>query len=199
MTRFAGSLVIVSILLTGCAARELLDPRDGTVPAGVDFSGYWLIQDGSRENDRRIRDAIRRTDGIKDDEIFSGSERQSTTRGSRSKSGYRGGLVFVFLETGKSLKITQTPDGLFISFDRSVVEEFRFGENRSISIGEVEAQRVTGWEGQQLVVDTLDKNGMKMTERLQMLEDGKVLERGITFRSKEGDSETIVQMFDRAN
>jgi hypothetical protein len=32
-----------------------------------------------------------------------------------------------------------------------------------------------------------------------MVEDGKVLERGITFRSKEGDSETIVQMFDRAN
>ena len=142
MTRFAGSLVIVSVLLAGCAARELLDPRDGAVPAGVDFSGYWLIQDGSRENDRRIRDAIRRTDGIKDDEIFSGSERQSTARGSRSKSGYRGGLVFVFLETGKSLKISQTPDGLFISFDRSVVEEFRFGENRVVSIGEIEAQRV---------------------------------------------------------
>ena len=199
MIRFTGSLVVVCILLAGCAARELLEPRDGTVPAGVDFSGNWQIQEGSRENDRRIRDAIRRTDGIKDDEIFSGSERQSTSRGSRSKSGYRGGLVFVFLETGKSLKITQTADGLFISFDRSVVEEFRFGENRLINIGEVEAQRVTGWEGQQLVVDTLDKNSMKMTERLQMLETGSVLERSITFRSKQGETETIVQMFDRAN
>lgn len=79
------------------------------------------------------------------------------------------------------------------------MEEFRFGENRLINIGEVEAQRVTGWEGQQLVVDTLDKNSMKMTERLQMLETGSVLERSITFRSKQGETETIVQMFDRAN
>ncbi|MGI9261998.1 MAG: hypothetical protein ACR2QR_08180, partial [Woeseiaceae bacterium] len=108
-----------------------------------------------------------------------------------------GGLVFVFLETGSSLKVTQTEYGLFISFDRSVVEEYRFGENRFINVGEVEAQRVTGWESNQLVIDTLDKNSMKMTERLELVDSGNVLERTITFRSKEGEEETVVQRFDR--
>ena len=93
--------------------------------------------------------------------------------------------------------MTQTAHGLFISFDRSVVEEYRFGENRIINVGEVEAQRVTGWEGTQLVVETLDKNSMKMTERLQLLDAGRVLERAITFRSREGEEETVVQRYDR--
>ena len=93
--------------------------------------------------------------------------------------------------------MTQTEHGLFISFDRSVVEEFRFGENRLVSVGEVEAQRVTGWEGKQLVVETLDRNGMKLTERFQLTNSGDTLHRQITLRSKKLEEETIVQEFDR--
>jgi len=186
------------ILLVACAPREVLAPRDGTVPVGVDFSGDWIIQSDQRADQRRLREAIRRTDGISDDDLFRRRDRDSTDRDRRSRdSGVKGGLVFVFLETGSSLKVTQTPDGMFISFDRSVVEEYRFGENRIISVGEVQAQRVTGWEGQQLVVETLDKNSMKMTERFQLLDAGDVLERSITFRSKEGEEETVVQRYDR--
>jgi hypothetical protein len=195
--RLALVLTAGTILLSGCAAPEVLEPRDGTVPPGVDLSGNWIIQDNSREDERRVREAIRKTDGVKDDEVFQPSQRQSSVRGSRSSRNVSGGLVYVFLETGESLKVTQTADGLFISFDRSVVEEFRFGENRIINVGEVEAQRVTGWEGEQLVVDTLDRNGMKLTDRYQLLSDGRVLERTITFRSKEGLTETIERMFDR--
>ena len=105
--------------------------------------------------------------------------------------------MYVFLETGSSLKVTQTQHALFISFDRSVVEEFRFGENRIISVGAVEAQRVTGWEGNQLVVETLDKNGMKLTERFRLVDGGNTLQRRITFRSKNHEEESIVQEFDR--
>jgi hypothetical protein len=144
---------------------------------------------------RRLRDAINKTDGVDDDEYF--RQRQAQAR-SRSRSG-KGGLVYVFLETGTALKVTQTPHALFISFDRSVVEEFRFGENRIVSIGEVEAQRVTGWEGHQLVVETLGKKGMKLTERFQLLDGGKLLQRQITFRSKKLEEETIVQEFDKAD
>ncbi len=110
-----------------------------------------------------------------------------------------GGLVYVFLETGKALKVTQTAHALFISFDRSVVEEYRFGESRLISIGQIEAQRVTGWEDTQLVVETLDKNGMKLTERYDLTNGGDTLQRQITFRSKNLEEETIVQEFDRTD
>jgi hypothetical protein len=86
---------------------------------------------------------------------------------------------------------------LFISFDRAVVEEFRFGEYRIVNVGPIEAQRTTGWEGNQLVVETLDKNRMKLIDRFELVQGGDVLERNITFRSGEGATETIVQRFDR--
>jgi hypothetical protein len=199
MTRQILALASCALVLTGCGAQEVLEPRDGTVPPGIDLSGTWDIQDNSREIERRVREAIRKTDGVKDDEIFRPSQRQSTTQRSSSQGNVRGGLVHVFLETGKSLKVTQTPDGLFISFDRSVVEEFRFGENRMVSVGEIQAQRVTGWEGDQLVVDSLDRNGMKLTERYRLLNNNAVLERSITFRSKDGQTESVTQLFNRRN
>jgi len=190
--------VTLLLLATACVAPEVLPSRDGTVPAGVDFSGNWQIQSNQRADQQRLRQAIRRTDGIRDDDLFRRPDRDSTDRNRRSgDSGVKGGLVFVFLETGSSLKVTQTEHGLFISFDRAIVEEYRFGENRMINVGEVQAQRVTGWEGNQLVVETLDKNSMKMTERLELVDSGNVLERTITFRSKEGEEESVVQRFDR--
>ena len=60
-------------------------------------------------------------------------------------------------ETGKSLKVTQTEHGFFVSLDRSVVEEFGFGENRIVTLGPIEAQRVSGWEGATYIVETLDE------------------------------------------
>lgn len=185
------------LVLCACSAPEVLEPRDGAVPSGVDLSGNWVMRESPPAERRRISDAIRKTDGVSDKEIY-GQPGQSRTahRGSHS---FKGGLVYVFLETGKALKITQTPHGLFISFDRSVVEEFRFGESRMVNVGEVEAQRVTGWEDKQLVVETLDKNGMKLIERFQLLDSGDTLQRQITFRSKKLEEETIVQEFDRVN
>ncbi len=103
----------------------------------------------------------------------------------------------MFLETGSALKVTQTAHGLFISFDRSVVEEFRFGEHRLVSVGAVEAQRVTGWDGTQLVVETLGKNRMKLTDRFYLTDGGDTLRREITLRSKKLDEESVVQEFDR--
>lgn len=192
------SLLAVLALTTACVAPEVMPSRDGTVPAGIDFSGNWQIQSDQRTDQQRLRQAIRRTDGISDDDLFRRPNRESTDRDRRSgSSSIKGGLVFVFLETGSSLKVTQTEYGLFISFDRSIVEEYRFGENRIINVGEVEAQRVTGWEGNQLIVETLDKNNMKMTERLELVESENVLERTITFRSKEGEEESVVQRYDR--
>ena len=195
MTQSNSVFITVFLLLTACTAPEILEPRDGTVPVGTDLSGNWVIRESSPAERSRIRQAIRNTDGVDDEAVF--RQKPQTRSGSR-RSG-KGGLVYVFLETGTALKITQTAYALFVSFDRSVVEEFRFGENRIVSVGEIEAQRVTGWEGSQLVVETLDKNGMKLTERYRLSGAGDKLLRQITFRSKKLEEETIVQEFDRSD
>lgn len=194
------SLAIAALCLGACAAPEVLTPRDGTVPNGIDLSGNWQIQAASARDQRRIREAIRKTDGVADDDLFGRNSSQSSQSRSRSRSGQisgSGGLVYVFLELGEALKITQTDHGLFISFDRSVVEEYRFGGSQVVSVGQVVAQRVVGWQDDTLIVETLDRNRMKLTERFRLIEDEQVLERTIVLRSKELEEETVVQLFDR--
>ena len=123
----------------------------------------------------------------------------SNSDASRSRSNRRnvGGLVHVFLENGQNLRISQTDAGLFIAFDRSVVEEYRFGEVRMLSKGGAQAQRVSGWLGNAYVIETLDRHGMKLTERyaLDASVDSRI--RRITLRSAEGDSISLVQNFRR--
>jgi hypothetical protein len=194
MSKWLHSCLGLCLLLGACSTPEVLEPRDGTVPAGTDLSGNWVMREVSAAERRRISEAIDKTDGIDDSEYF----RRQRSAKNRSRGGsFKGGMVYVFLETGTNLKVTQTPHGLFISFDRSVVEEFRFGENRLINVGEIEAQRVTGWEDSQLVVETLGENGMKLTERFLLIDNGNTLQRRITFRSKKLEEESIVQEFDR--
>ena len=197
MTKSLHILWVSCLLLGACSAPEVLEPRDGTVPAGTDLSGNWLLREIDAADRRRMMQAMRKVDGTANEEIYKPS--RSAQSRSRSRRSTNGGLVYVFLETGKALKVTQTAHALFISFDRSVVEEYRFGESRLISVGQVEAQRVTGWEDTQLVVETLDKNGMKLTERFDLTNGGDTLQRQITFRSKNREEETIVQEFDRTD
>ena len=198
MNNWLHSCLGLCLLLGACSTPEVLQPRDGTVPAGTDFSGNWVMREVSPDERRRLSEAINKTDGIDDSEFFR-RQRSAENRSRRGGGSFKGGMVYVFLETGTNLKVTQTPYGLFISFDRSVVEEFRFGENRLINIGEIEAQRVTGWEESQLVVETLGKNGMKLTERFLLTDNGNTLQRQITFRSKKLEEESIVQEFDRVD
>jgi hypothetical protein len=197
MIRLPTSLIIVLILLAACATRELLEPIDGTVPSGVDLSGNWSIRDTDAAGQQRVNDAIRKTDGMKDTD-FSVKSNSNRSRQSSSRK-KKGGLVHVFLETGTALKVTQTEHGVFVSFNRSVVEEYRFGESRMISVGQVEAQRVTGWKDDRLVIETLDKNGMKLTENYRVIDGGQTLQRTIVLRSRNLQEEIIVQEFDRSD
>jgi len=183
MTAALKILLATCLLLGACGTPETLVSRDGTVPAGTDLSGNWVMREISPAERRRLREAINKTAG-------------RTGRSSRSGS-VKSGMVHVFLETGTALKVTQTEHTLFISFDRSVVEEFRFGEHRLVSVGAVQAERVTGWEGTNLVVESLGENGMKLTERFYLTNDGDTLRREITLRSKNLEEEMIVQVFDR--
>lgn len=109
----------------------------------------------------------------------------------------REALVYAFVETGRSVKITQTDAGLFVSFDRSVVEEYRFGENRRISIGEVTAQRVSGWEGEAYVVETLDREGDRLVDVYRLAAGGQELVRDVVIWSDDEKILSLEQVFDR--
>ena len=190
------AICLFACLLAACASREVLIPKSGAVTAGTDLSGTWRLREDARSAERRINDAIRRTDGVNDRIILEPpdipDDRGRVSRPRRNA----GGLVHVFLENGKTLKVTQTAGGLFLSFDRAVVVEYRFGENREVQVGPVIADRVSGWEGREYVAETLDQDNMKLTERFSLV-NHHTLQRTIVFRGKNGETETIVQTFDR--
>ena len=124
------------------------------------------------------------------------SNAQKAPRGPR-QSRRDGSAVHVFLESGESVKITQTLHGIFISFDRAVVEEFTFGENRIVSVGPIEAQRVSGWDADDFIAETMDESGTVLTERWSLAEGGSVLLRDISVVKKETVTLSIMQVFDR--
>ena len=186
------------MLLCACGTPEVLLPRSATVPAGVDLSGQWALRPESKSGQPRINEAIDRTDGVDNKTIMREMMNQQKRGGSYRGSGEtKGGLVGVFLKTGDALKISQTPHGIFISFDRAVTREYRFGENRPINIGQADAMRVSGWENNDYVIETLGEKGMKLTDRYSLSADRQRLTRHITLRSKEMEEVTIVQEFDR--
>ncbi|HZD54354.1 MAG TPA: hypothetical protein VE175_14995 [Woeseiaceae bacterium] len=194
------SIGLLASVLAACAAREVLIPKPGEPPPGINFSGLWTLRFDADAERRRLDRAIGRTEGIDRGPLLPPPE----TRGQRGDRGFHGGrrhdsggLVHVFLQQGRQLKITQTARALFISFDRAVVEEFRFGEHREVSVGPVVADRVSGWEGEAYVVETLDEDGTKLTERFRFAGNRDALHRTIVLRSKDGKSETIVQAYDR--
>lgn len=106
-------------------------------------------------------------------------------------------LVYAFFESGKSVKVTQTESGLFVSFDRSVVEEYRFGENRTVSVGEISAERVSGWEGDAYVIETLDKDGVVLSDSYRVDAGKTQLTRTISIVSRNNTRQlSLQQVFD---
>jgi hypothetical protein len=78
-----------------------------------------------------------------------------------------------------------------------VVVEYRFGESRTINVGEIEAQRVSGWDGDRYVVETLDRKGMKLTEQFYLSEDRQTMHRLIVLRNRDSSDVTMRQSFSR--
>lgn len=148
-------IVFALLLLAGCGSQPPLEPRPGSAPAGIDFAGDWLVESeegvpltGIAAPEQTIvvptRDAQRRPPRPRRDETAD---------------------VRVFLEAGTRVRITQTPYTLFFAYDRAIVEEYTFGENRLVQVGPVEAQRVSGWDGEVFIVETQGRDGSLLTER----------------------------------
>jgi len=187
-------LVLVALTLVGgCATREELIAKSAAVPPGVDLSGQWRLRTASQETVRRIEDAEMKAAGGEKGINIRAQETRRSERGSSE-----GTLVHVFLETGKALKITQTDYGLFISFDRAVVEEYRFGEKRKINVGEVEADRVSGWQENAYIIETLDMDGAKLIETYRLDDGGGTLIRSIVVIENAVRQVDVTQAFDQA-
>lgn len=189
------TILLGVVLLSGCGSKPVLMSKHAGVPVGVDLSGQWLVREDPSADRQPVLGA---GEGIRIP--TAGSRRSGHGQGARGKSreGSLGGAsVRVFLEFGELLKITQTYFGLFISYDRSVVEEYTYGENRTVTIGPIEATRVSGWDGQSFVVETLDDSGTILFETWHLEEDSEVLIRDI--RVSRGETVSFVrrQEFDR--
>ena len=185
-------ILICVLALHACAAKPQLESRSSANPAKVDLSGEWHIRASgpaplAREGEQ--------PQTILMPKMPSASQSpQNQRRVSRSEEAD----VWIFLETGQAVKMTQTTDGLFISFDRSVVEAYTFGENRTVSVGPIEAQRVTGWIGAELVIETMGKRGAVLTETWALEEDGTVLVRNIRVIKGNAELFSARQVFDQA-
>lgn len=186
MTRLTLTLLVV-LAIAACSSTPTLEPRRGGNPEQVDLSGDWVLRSDdapevSHEKTIRVPEAVSRR-------RVNQQRRQSTGRST-------GPSAHLFLESGKVLDITQTDYGLFFSFDRAIVEEYNFGEHRDVAIGPIEARRVSGWEGRQFIIDTMDKQGNVLTERWEL--DGETLVREITVSKGENVLMSRRQVFDRS-
>ena len=115
-----------------------------------------------------------------------------------SQPGARETAVYAFYKSGKSLKVTQTDTGLFVSFDRSVVDEFRFGENRVVSIGPIDAERASGWAENGYVIETLDDDGALLIDTYRLTNEGESLRRTIELREGTKLQRSLQVDYDRA-
>lgn len=148
------SVIVLTLSLTACAGAPELLGRPGSAPAGVDFSGLWTLRSETGSPLAKALDA---------EQTIEVPRRSAARMPERRRSEISD--VRVFLESGQDLKISQTPYSLFVAFDRAIVEEFTFGENRVVEVGPIEAQRVSGWDGATFVVETMDRKGTLLTER----------------------------------
>jgi len=188
-------ILAVSQFLAGCAGtpEPRLMPIGEAIPAGVGLAGRWQLQGTGDKAARQIRNAEHGAAGGLDD-VIAPARRE---RGGNPGRGKKGTSVHVFLETGSRLKITQNDYALFISFDRSVVEEYGFREHRMISVGPIEAERISGWRDGHYEIQTLGEEGALLTESYALEQDGQVLVRAITIEYKEEQTLSVRQSFDR--
>ena len=181
--RSAGLVALALILVTACSTLPDLVGRSAVVPDGIDLSGRWTLR-GTADL------PVVADPGIQIGR--SGSGRPAANRQ------HEGAAVRVFLEMGQQLKVTQTAHSLFVSFDRAIVEEFTFGENRIVTVGPIEARRVSGWEGGRFIVETMDSDRALLTETWYLDSIDATLVRDVRITRGDREELAVHQVFDRS-
>lgn len=181
--------LLAALLLAACGGLPTLEQRGSEPPDGVDLSGRWRLSAASEASLKQLADAeLAEAGGPRRlvDEIDKPPARAS-----------RDALVYMFLKKGRALRITQNPYALFVSFDRAIVEEYRFGEHQPISVGEVRAMRASGWEQGSYIIETVDQTGNRLLDRYRLSEDGEVLIRSIRIARRDRVRLDVEQRFRR--
>lgn len=180
-------------IVAGCATKEELIAKSPVVPSGIELSGQWRLRDDNQDTVRRIGEAEVEAAGGRQSMVLVRDRSKNNSRRNSADTT----TVHVFLETGESLKVTQTEYALFVSFDRAIVEEYRFGEKRMINVGPIVADRVSGWQNTHYIIETLAEDGGKLIETYRLTEDRSALIRTITIFNDGEIQLDIQQVFDR--
>ncbi|MBM38166.1 MAG: hypothetical protein CMO97_03750 [Woeseia sp.] len=149
------TILILFSNLIGCNSKNIsLDASSSSAPPNVNLSGLWQLKEDQVSSHLFLKNSSSKE--------FNTYEFKDL---SRKQNSLANSLIRLFFETGELLKITQTEFSLFISYDRSIVEEYSFGENRLILVGPIQARRVSGWKSNYFVVETLDESGTLLSEK----------------------------------
>lgn len=192
---FSFLLLFLMLSLNGCASIEELDKYSNNSLNEIDLNGSWVFSGKFEDNKQSIESAIKQTNnvnyrGIKTTGVFDGRNTSKVKRNSR-------GVAHLFFENTNKIKITQTKYSLFINFNRSIVEEYSFGEVKKITIGNVIARRSSGWFNNVYRIDTLDDYGMKITEEYKLVNSSNILERLLIFRDRDLNEISVLQTYQK--
>ena len=180
------------MILNGCATPETPNKFGLLENSTINMNGYWEYIGDYNENEKQIISAIKDSSGvvyraIKTTGVFDGKSNEKVRKNSR-------GVAHLFFENSKKIQITQTNYSIFINFDRSIVEEYSFGELKKIQLGNVSAMRSSGWVDKSYFIETLDAYGMKITEKYSLTANNN-LERIIIFRDNKMNDVKIEQLY----
>lgn len=192
---FSYLFLFLILSLNGCASIEELDKYNNNSLSEIDLNGNWVFFGKFEDNKKSIASAIKRTNnvnyrGIKTTGVFDGRNTSKVKLNSR-------GVAHLFFENTNKIKITQTKYSLFINFNRSIVEEYSFGEVKKITIGNVIARRSSGWINNIYRIDTLDNYGMKITEEYKLIKSSNMLERLLIFRDRDLNEISVLQTYQK--
>lgn len=184
-------------LLSSCASIEELDKYSNKNTSKTDLNGSWEFIGNFEDNKKSIASAVKKTNdviyqSIKTTGVFDRNNLSKVKPNSR-------GVAHLFFENTKKIKITQTNYSLFINFNRSVVEEYSFGEVKKITLGNVIARRSSGWVNNSYRIETLDDYGMKITEEYKLTGSSNNLERMLIFRDRDLNEIRILQIYQKDN
>ena len=184
-------------LLSSCASIEELDKYSNKNTSKTDLNGSWEFIGNFEDNKKSIASAVKKTSdviyqSIKTTGVFDRNNLSKVKPNSR-------GVAHLFFENTKKIKITQTNYSLFINFNRSIVEEYSFGEVKKITLGNVIARRSSGWVNNSYRIETLDDYGMKITEEYKLTGSSKNLERMLIFRDRDLNEIRILQIYQKDN
>lgn len=179
-------------IIASCSAPESLSPFNAIQDENLSIEGIWHFNGKYNESIKLLNKSLSQFmgDRINNSNIYSTSQNRSIKKISKYNA-------HLFIRTAEIIKITHNKFSLFIDFNRSIVEEYNHNRVEKINIGEASAFRSSGWKGMTYHIETLDDNGLKVTELFSLSDDGNTLNRKIIYRNAKQEEFTITQSFSK--